>query len=92
MLVCPPKSQTWNFRFLYVTVSTLKPMAEIKLNSFTIGDFSLYFWRTLQQLLSLKFSGLKILCSYITKFMPFEKLAQQTFMAQNNAVSFFFEW
>ena len=27
MLVCPPKSQTWNLRFLYVTVSTLNPMA-----------------------------------------------------------------
>ena len=26
MLVCPPKSQTWNLRFLYVTCSTLKPM------------------------------------------------------------------
>jgi hypothetical protein len=28
ILVCPPKSHTWNLRFLYVTVSTLKPMAE----------------------------------------------------------------
>ena len=27
MLVWPPKSQTWNFRFLYVTVSTLNPIA-----------------------------------------------------------------
>lgn len=27
MLVWPPRSHTWNFRFLYVTVSTLKPMA-----------------------------------------------------------------
>ncbi len=24
--VCPPKSQTWNLMFLYVTVSTLKPI------------------------------------------------------------------
>lgn len=91
MLVCPPKSQTWNFRFLYVTVSTLKPMAETKLNNFTVGDFSLFFWRTLQHFLSLKFSGLKILSSYIMKFMPFVKLPQQIFMAQNNAVIFFFE-
>lgn len=28
ILVCPPKSQTWNLRFLYVTVSTLNPIAE----------------------------------------------------------------
>ena len=27
MLVWPPKSQTWNLMLLYVTVSTLKPMA-----------------------------------------------------------------
>ena len=27
MLVCPPKSHTWNLILLYVTVSTLKPMA-----------------------------------------------------------------
>ena len=30
MLVCPPKSHTWNFKFLYTTVSTLKPIAERK--------------------------------------------------------------
>lgn len=30
MLVWPPKSQTWNLMFLYVTVSTLKPMAASK--------------------------------------------------------------
>lgn len=27
ILVCPPRSHTWNFRLLYVTVSTLKPIA-----------------------------------------------------------------
>lgn len=27
ILVCPPKSHTWNFRFLHVIVSTLKPIA-----------------------------------------------------------------
>ena len=26
ILVCPPKSQTWNLRFLWVTYYTLKPM------------------------------------------------------------------
>jgi hypothetical protein len=27
ILVCPPRSHTWNLRFLYFTVSTLNPMA-----------------------------------------------------------------
>lgn len=27
MLVWPPRSHTWNLMFLYVTVSTLKPIA-----------------------------------------------------------------
>ena len=30
ILVCPPRSHTWNLRFLYVTVSTLKPIAKDK--------------------------------------------------------------
>lgn len=87
MLVCPPKSQTWNFRFLYVTVSTLKPMAETKFNSFTVGDFSLFLENVTA--LGLQFSGLKTLNSSIMKFMPFAKLPQQTSMAQNNAAIFF---
>lgn len=29
MLVCPPRSHTWNFRFLYVTCSTLNPIVGI---------------------------------------------------------------
>lgn len=29
ILVCPPKSHTWNLKFLYVTCSTLKPMVGI---------------------------------------------------------------
>ena len=29
MLVCPPRSQTWNVKFLYVTCSTLKPIVGI---------------------------------------------------------------
>lgn len=32
ILVCPPKSHTWNFRFLHVIVSTLKPIAVQKSN------------------------------------------------------------
>ena len=31
MLVCPPRSQTWNLMFLYVTVSTLNPIAASKM-------------------------------------------------------------
>ena len=27
IVVCPPKSHTWNLRFLYITVSTLNPIA-----------------------------------------------------------------
>lgn len=41
ILVCPPRSQTWNFRFLYVTVSTLKPIAvqrEIHMGTVSAGD------------------------------------------------------
>lgn len=29
ILFCPPRSHTWNDKFLYLTVSMLKPMAEL---------------------------------------------------------------
>lgn len=37
ILVCPPRSHTWNFRFLYVTVSTLKPIAAERKKKIQIG-------------------------------------------------------
>lgn len=41
ILVCPPRSHTWNFRLLYVTVSTLKPIAVQKKNKKRTGTVSL---------------------------------------------------
>ena len=39
MLVCPPKSQTWNLMFLYWSVSTLNPIVGIVDCGSSPGDF-----------------------------------------------------
>lgn len=59
ILVCPPRSHTWNFRFLYVTVSTLKPIAvqrEIQMVSVKAENVSL--------IIIIVLSGSAVYCKY----------------------------